>query len=190
MSKIEIKDWRDASVIYSHTCDGNSIKTTVEKALSGRVCLNYAKLNGAELNDAELNDAELNCAKLNGAKLNNAELNRAELNDAKLNYAKLNGAKLNYARMNYAQLNGVELNYAELNYAKLPKKDIFMPERFSIHIRADTISIGCQKNKPVGFWEKMTVEFAEKEFEAGEWWKKWKPIVLFMSKQLKEQDDE
>jgi hypothetical protein len=79
--KIEIKSWLTKEVIWSHECEGNTIKLTVEAAVRAGVSLNYANLNNANLNNAELNNAELNNAELNDAKLNNAELNYAKLNN-------------------------------------------------------------------------------------------------------------
>lgn len=62
--EIEIKNWLTDEVIFAHECENNTIKTTVEAAVSAGV-----SLNGAELNYAELNHAKLNGAKLNGANL-------------------------------------------------------------------------------------------------------------------------
>ena len=107
--KIEIKSWINGAVLFSHDCENNTIKTTLELGVS----------LGISFNNAELNDAKLNYAKLNYAELNGAELNNAKLNDAKLNYAELNDAELNGAELNGAELNGAELNGAELNNAIL-----------------------------------------------------------------------
>ena len=80
--EIEIKSWINGAVLFSHDCENNTIKTTLELGVSLGISFNNAKLNYAKLNDAELNNAELNNAELNDAELNNAELNNAELNGA------------------------------------------------------------------------------------------------------------
>jgi uncharacterized protein YjbI with pentapeptide repeats len=98
--KIEIESWLTKKVIWSHECEGNTIKLTVEAAVKAGVSLNYANLNYANLNYANLNYAELNYAELNYAKLNYANLNDAQLKSAQLNSAQLNSAELNNAELN------------------------------------------------------------------------------------------
>ena len=92
---------------------------------------------------------------------------RAKLNEAKLNGAKLNGVKLN----------GAELNGAKLNGAKLPKTDIIINDQYHIHIRPNYIRIGCEKH-PISWFKKLTIKSADKLYNAGDWWKNWKPIIL------------
>ncbi len=68
MEKVEIKNL-DEKVIYSHTCENNNLKITLEKAVSEGAYLYKANLYGAYLNGANLEGADLNGANLNRADL-------------------------------------------------------------------------------------------------------------------------
>ena len=59
--KIEIKSTIDNSVLFSHECEDNTIKRTVEAAVMAGVSLDYAKLNDAELNNATGNTDRTHC---------------------------------------------------------------------------------------------------------------------------------
>ena len=61
--KIEIKNRYDGSVIYSHECEGNTIKKTVEKAVKENANLENANLENAVLENAYLGNANLRDAK-------------------------------------------------------------------------------------------------------------------------------
>ena len=82
--KIEIKCRFSGSVLFSHECDGNTIKITVEAATKAR----------AHLTHAHLTHANLAGANLAGAYLAGANLTRADLAGANLTHANLAGANL------------------------------------------------------------------------------------------------
>jgi hypothetical protein len=65
---IEIKNRYTGAVIFSHTQENNSIKSTVEMAVDLGASLNRTDL-GASLNGADLTSADLTGASLNGARL-------------------------------------------------------------------------------------------------------------------------
>lgn len=71
--KIEIKHRYNYAVLFSHTCENNTIKMTVEAA----------NLSGANLSGADLGCANLSGANLGGANLGGANLSGANLNGAK-----------------------------------------------------------------------------------------------------------
>ena len=75
-------------VLFEHESVDNTLKETVERAVSDGASLNWASLNRANLYGANLNGANLD-----GANLNWASLNWANLNGASLNWANLDGAK-------------------------------------------------------------------------------------------------
>lgn len=87
--EIKIKNRLDDSVIYSHDCEDNTIKITVEQAVKEGVSLQYADLAGANLRNANLHGAYLF-----SVNLNNANLLGADLCYADLQYANLRGADL------------------------------------------------------------------------------------------------
>jgi hypothetical protein len=87
--KIEIKCRFYAKVLFSFEHEGNSLKLTLEKAVSSG-----ADLSGADLSGADLSGADLSGANLSGANLSGANLSGANLSGANLYGANLSGAKL------------------------------------------------------------------------------------------------
>ncbi len=85
--RIEIKSRFDASVLFAHEAEGNTLKITVEAAVKARANLACANLVGANLVGANLADANLV-----GAYLARANLADANLADANLTGAYLAGA--------------------------------------------------------------------------------------------------
>jgi hypothetical protein len=69
MKKIEIKNRFTNDVIFTHECENNTIKITVEEAVKDGASLNRAYLDGAYLVGASLNRASLVGASLVGAYL-------------------------------------------------------------------------------------------------------------------------
>jgi hypothetical protein len=53
-STIEIKNRYNNNIIFSHTCEDNSIKLTVETAVKNNNRLAYADLTSADLQGANL----------------------------------------------------------------------------------------------------------------------------------------
>jgi len=122
-SKIEIKAFNN-KVLFSHTQENNTIRDTLEKAVSQDADLTYADLTYATLRNANLEDANLMYADLEGADLRNADLRNADLRNADLTYADLTGANLEganlmFANLMYANLGGANLMFANLMYANL-----------------------------------------------------------------------
>jgi len=80
MNKIEIKN-RTGEVIYSHECDDNTIRKTVEQAVKDHADLRNADLLNADLLNADLLNADLRNAYLRNADLRNAYLSSAYLDE-------------------------------------------------------------------------------------------------------------
>ena len=108
MKTIKIKD-RDDKVLFTHTCDNNNIRITLEKAVS-----EHTNLIGADLKRADLQNA-----KLKGAWLKNADLERANLEDVILTGADLIGANLTGTNLTGANLRDVWFTDANLTGANL-----------------------------------------------------------------------
>jgi uncharacterized protein YjbI with pentapeptide repeats len=123
MSKITIFNI-NGSEIFSHECEGNTIKTTVEEAVKQGVNLTHAILNGAVLNGAVLNGAILNGAILMGAILYSANLYGATLTGANLYGANLTGANLTGTDLTGTDLTGANLYGANLYGANLTDTDL------------------------------------------------------------------
>ena len=117
MKTIEIKNINGV-VLFSHTAENNSIKTTVEEAVKKNVCLTLADLAGADLAWADLAGANLIGANLIGANLSWDDLADANLKEANLKDANLKGAFLEGADLTEADITGAVLNAAHLNGAQ------------------------------------------------------------------------
>ena len=115
---IQIKS-TSGDVLYEHTCEENSVKKTVEKAVKDKTCLRIADLSDADLYGANLRGANLSGANLRGADLCGADLRGANLSDANLPGADLSGANLRGADLPYADLSGANLRGANLSGANL-----------------------------------------------------------------------
>ena len=153
MKTIEIKNRFTNEVIFTHECENNTIKITVEKAVEMRANLFGARLVGANLMEANLEGASLADANLVGARLVGANLFGASLEGASLEGASLEGANLvgaNLVRANLfgASLEGASLEGANLDGAKMP---IFCKWSVS-QIDFETIKIGC-KQKTISEWD-------------------------------------
>ena len=77
MKTIEIKHRITENVLFSHTCEDNTIKITVEQAVK----------SGADLRVANLSEADLSGANLYGAKLYGANLYEADLSGVNLDFS-------------------------------------------------------------------------------------------------------
>ena len=106
--KIEIKSWLNCSVLFEYESNDNTIKQTLEKAVSKGANLRYANLRDADLRYANLRYANLRYADLRDANLRYADLRDADLRDADLRDANLR----------YANLRDADLRYADLRDAK------------------------------------------------------------------------
>ena len=94
MKTIEIKNRFTNEVIFSHSCENNTIKITVDQAVTSGADLRGADLRGAYLRGADLTGADLTDADLTGADLTGADLTGADLTGADLTDADLTGANI------------------------------------------------------------------------------------------------
>jgi hypothetical protein len=138
MKKIEIKNRFTNDVIFTHECENNTIKITVEEAVKDGASLNRAYLDGAYLVGASLNRASLVGASLYGASLDGASLVGASLYGASLDGASLDGASLDGAYLVGASLVGAK------NLDKTVKLPIYCKWTHGI-TNGNLIHIGCEK---------------------------------------------
>ena len=85
--KIEIKHRYTQEAVYS--CEAETIKEAVEKAVKENANLRNADLRNADLRNANLSNADLWNANLSNADLENANLRNADLRNANLEDANL-----------------------------------------------------------------------------------------------------
>ena len=154
--KIDIKCRFSGSVLFSHECEGNTIKLTLEMAVKDRADLRRASLSDADLSYADLSYADLSYADLSDADLSYANLSYANLSYANLSYADLSYADLSYANLSYANLYGANLRGAKIkdNSTLIGERPIFqvgpIGSRFAYFVAYITdkglrFDAGCQR---------------------------------------------
>ena len=94
MKTIKIKSIY-GDILFTRTCENNTILTTLQEAIKSG-----ADLRGANLSYANLSYADLRGADLSGADLRGANLSYANLRGANLSGANLSGADLSYITYN------------------------------------------------------------------------------------------
>ena len=90
--KIEIKTWLGRA-LFAYESENNTIKQTLEKAVSDSANLSDANLRGANLRGADLSDADLSVADLRVADLSGVDLSGADLRGANLSGANLSAIR-------------------------------------------------------------------------------------------------
>ena len=160
---IEIKSRFDSRVIFSHDCENNSIKLTVEAAVRIR-----ANLDGVYLAGAYLDGANLAGANLDGANLARANLVRANLDGANLDGANLDGANLAGAIYGIATLTKGILQILGL--------------RWSVMIFDAHIKIGCEFHSTQEWIDFDDEKIAKMDSHAAEFWKKNRELILLAAK--------
>lgn len=98
-STIVIKHYYTGKVLFAHTCEGNTQRITVERAVSQDVSLRYADLSGFDLSNANLFGADLY-----NAFLREANLWGADLRDTDCRHATFEGAVCDSAYFNNSLL--------------------------------------------------------------------------------------
>lgn len=121
--EITIKN-TDGNIIFKYDCEDNTVKKTVEEAVSKNVSLNKADLSDVNLRGIKLYHADLSDANLSGSNL--SETNLSETNLAKANFE---GANLQYSILNRtsfigANLAGVNFRGSEIRNADFTKADL------------------------------------------------------------------
>ena len=163
--KTEIKNRWTGSVLFEYEKENNTLKYTLEKAVT-----EGANLEGANLREANLIGADLRGANLEGANLRGANLEGANLEGANLREANLIGADLRGA---YLYVADEEIDQKEIidnleNNSNLKIKETYInrnviPTRWSCFWRYGLTIYDCEvkENKPEP--KKMTVSEICKE---------------------------
>ena len=125
MKTIEIKSIY-GDVLFTHTCESNTILITLLVAIKSNADLSCANLSNAYLSNANLSSADLSVANLSGANLSNADLIGANLRGADLSDANLSNADLSVANLSNANLRGTNLNNANLSGIKFNENTAFI----------------------------------------------------------------
>jgi hypothetical protein len=159
--KIEIKCRFSGSILFSHEAEDNSVKLTLEAAVSAR-----ANLAGANLARANLDGANLDGANLAGANLDGAYLAGANLDGANLDGANLDGAYLAGANLDGEVLTKAPISILNLTWP------VLITEGF--------MRIGCQRHSHEKWRAFDDDSIARMESRAIEFWAQWKAPLLAM----------
>ena len=156
--KIEIKCRFSGNVLFSHEAEENTLRLTIEAAVTARAYLAGANLAGANLAGANLAGADLAGANLAGADLA--------------------GAYLAGANLAGANLAGEILKIAPISMLNL---------KWSVLITAEYMRIGCQRHKHDEWAAFDDDEIKEMADGATEFWSAWKEPLMLLCARHKEQ---
>jgi hypothetical protein len=162
MKKLMIKNRWTGAVLYTSDC--STLREAVIEAYKGGANLDAADLCGASLCDANLCDANLDGANLCDANLCGASLCDANLDGANLCDANLVGANLCDANLVGAKDGAV----CRMDFGG-----------WSICVRADKTTIGCQCQANADWlrWTSKSPEIAAMHNDAADWWRVHGPAV-------------
>jgi len=161
MSKIDINSSLTGNALFTHETEGNTIKLTLEAAVSAR-----ANLAGADLARADLA----------GADLAGANLARADLARADLARANLAGASLAGADIDSADIDGEKLTEAPLSLLNL---------RWPVLITGQYMRIGCQRHTHEEWAAMNDAAINRMNDGALEFWREWRNPLLALCEQYR-----
>jgi len=116
--RIELNDVA-GNTLYSHTCEDNTIKITLEKAVKEEVDLTGIKLSEVNLTCLYLRGAKFKDADLWGCNLSGSDLRDADLRNTNLCNAKMNACLLLNADLSNSLATNISLNGANFEGANL-----------------------------------------------------------------------
>ena len=163
---IDIKNWKTGKIIFSYTCEDNTIKKTVEEAVKQGINLSYADLKNTDLSYICLKRACLSYANLSKtnlrksnlwfADLSHANLKHAILNSCKLVNAGLNNSDLSYADLTFADLSFTKLNNTKLKHANLSNADLDYVSNLEVALldKVESLNTQCPKEGSFIGWKK------------------------------------
>lgn len=150
-------------MLFSHECENNTIKITLELAVKLKVDLSYANLQDANLKDANLDGANFTGANFTRANLEYSNFTRANLKDANLQDT---------------NIKDVAGNSKEIKTLLCCK--------YKVSFTKDLLSIGCKQHK-ISEWKNFSDdEIAQMDDGELELWIKWKDFI-FMAIDLSEE---
>jgi uncharacterized protein YjbI with pentapeptide repeats len=123
METIEIKQ-KGRGILFSHTCENNSIRKTVEFAVNKGLRLYNVDLRSADLSGADLIGAIIIDSDLRGADLSGADMMDIEMMDVNLSGANLSGADLNHSLLSDINMSGADLTGVKLSGVDLSEVDL------------------------------------------------------------------
>ena len=128
---IEIRRWDSNDVIFSYTCEDNTIGKTVEEAVKQGVSLASAYLEYTDLSNLNLSNANLSYSRLfksnlSNSNLYNADLCACDLSEANLFNTNLSNANLHYTNLDFSNLSNAILDNVKGLNNQCPKEGSFI----------------------------------------------------------------
>lgn len=137
---IDIKNWKTGEIIFSHTCEDNTIKKTVEEAVKQGINLAYADLKDTDLSNVNLSHENLSNAILDYTDLSYSDLSYTDLSNANLCNINLRYSNLSYSSLRYVDLSSANLFNANLSYSDLSHTDLSNANLNSTNLRYTNLS--------------------------------------------------
>lgn len=134
VTTIKIRRWDNNEVIFSHTCENNTMEKTLGSAIYLNVNLTYVDLSHLSIDSVDFMNVDLSHANLSysifyrcnfsnanlkGVNLAMTALSCNNLSDANLSYANLKKANIVGTILKGTNLTEANLSYANLSYANL-----------------------------------------------------------------------
>jgi len=141
MKKIEIKHKFTNEVLFSHECENNTIKITLELAVKSSSNLSYSDLRGSDLRGSDLSGSNLSNSNLSNSNLSYSDLRGSDLSNSDLRRSNLRGSDLSGSNLSNSNLSNSE---------KVP---IFCKWSHGI-TNGNLIHVGCKK-RTIEEWDKF-----------------------------------
>ena len=162
--KVEIKH-RYSGVLWSG--EAEDLREGLQKAIAAKVNLRGADLRGADLSGSNLSDSNLSGSNLSDSNLRGADLSGSNLSGSNLSGSNLSDSNLSDSNLSDSNLSGAESgSVCRLDFGG-----------WSICIRADKTSIGCQTQLNIDWLKWTPKDVAPMDDKAEAWWKLHGPAV-------------
>jgi uncharacterized protein YjbI with pentapeptide repeats len=122
--KIEIKHRHTAAVLFAHDVVRNTMRLTVEAAVSAKADLSGSNLRGSDLRGSNLRGSNLRVSDLRGSDLRGSDLRGSDLRGSDLSGSNLRYSNLSGSDLSGSDLRGSDLSGSDLSGSKLSGSDL------------------------------------------------------------------
>jgi hypothetical protein len=204
---MDIKNRFTGTILYSSTCP--TLREAVIEAIKRKVNLSGSDLSGSNLSGSDLRGSDLSGSNLSGSDLRGSDLRGSDLRGSDLSGSDLSGSNLSGSDLRGSDLSGSNLSGSDLRGSDLRGSDLSGSDLsgsnlsgsdlsgsdlreskngavcrmdfggWSICVREDMTSIGCQthENKKWLAWTPKSCEIGGMHDDAGTWWAMHGPVV-------------
>ena len=174
---IEIKNHWTGEVIFSHECEDNTLKKTVEEAIRQQVDLSYSNLRDSNLSGSDLSGSDLSYSNLSGSDLSGSNLSGSNLRDSNLSGSDLSYSNLRCSDLRDSNLSGSNLSGSNLSYSNLSGSNLSYSNLSGSNLRGSNLSYSNLRDSE---YDEGTAFFALQCPEEGEFiaWKKVKGCIV------------